>query len=49
VCVGEELGHDRGFGDDFAVVGERGDEAAGVDGEVFRGAGDGEVDWLFQC
>lgn len=44
VC--EKLGDDCGFGYDFAVVGEGGDEAAGVDGEVFRGAGDGEIDWV---
>lgn len=44
VGVGEELGDDGGLGEDLAIVGERGDEAAGVDGEVGLGAGDGEVD-----
>jgi len=44
VHISQELRDNGGFGDDFAVVGERGDEAAGVDGEVFGGAGDGEVD-----
>lgn len=43
--VGEELGNDEGFGDDLVVVFEGGDKAAGVDGEVFGGARDGEVDW----
>ena len=43
--VGEELGDDEGFGDDFVVIFEGGNEAAGVDGEVFRSTGDGEVDW----
>lgn len=44
--VGEELGDDAGFSDDGSVVGEGGDEAAGVDLEVFGCAGDGEVDYL---
>jgi len=43
--VGEELGNDEGFSDDFVVVLEGGDKAAGVDSEVFRSAGDGQVDW----
>lgn len=47
VGVGEELRDDGGFGDDGSVVGNGGDEAAGVDLEIFGGAGDGEVDDLF--
>lgn len=41
--VGEELGDDGRLGYDFAVVAEGGDEATGVDCEVFGGAGGGEV------
>lgn len=44
--VGEELGDDGGFGDDLAVVRERGDEAAGVDLQVLFGAGFVEIDNL---
>jgi len=41
VC--EELGDDGGLGDYLPIVGEGGDKAARVDGEVFWCAGDGEV------
>jgi hypothetical protein len=47
VRVGEELGDDGGFRDDFSVVGERWHEAAWVDGQVFGCAGDGEVNLGF--
>lgn len=45
--VGEELSYDAGFCDDVAVVGDGGDEAPGVNAEVFGGAGHGEVDNFF--
>ncbi|TDZ19449.1 hypothetical protein Cob_v007763 [Colletotrichum orbiculare MAFF 240422] len=46
VGVGEELAHDGGLGDDFAVVRERRHQAARVDLEVLLRARDGEVDDL---
>jgi hypothetical protein len=45
VGVYEELGDDGGFGDDFSIVGEWRDEAAGVNCQVFRCAGDGKINW----
>ena len=47
VRVGEELRDNGRLGDDFAVVGDGGDETAGVDLQVFGGAGDAEVDDFF--
>lgn len=46
IRVGEELGDDGRFGDDLAVVGERGHEAAGVDLQVLGRARGAEVDDL---
>ena len=40
----KKRGDDSGFDNDFAVEGEGGDQAARVDGEVFRGARGVEVD-----
>lgn len=47
VGVGEELGYDGGFGDDGSVVADGWDKAAGIDGQIFLSAGDGEIDDLF--
>lgn len=46
VRVGEELRDDGRLGDDFAVVGQGGDQAARVDLEVRGGTRDAEVDDL---
>lgn len=45
--IREKLGDDRRLGNDLPIVRQAGHEAARVDGEVFGGAGDGEVDDFF--
>jgi len=47
MSISEELSHDTTFGNDAAIVGNCGDETAGVDGEVGRRAGDVEINYLF--
>ena len=41
------MSDNRGFGDDGSVIRDGGDETAGVDSEVFRRSGHGEVDDFF--
>ncbi len=49
VRISEKLGNDGRFGNDLPVVGQAGNEAAGVDGQVLGSAGDREVnDFLLE-